>query len=597
MAAGVTMICLDCSETEIEKKIRETEYANLKTESALWKTDGLRGVFRIILAEENPYICFAQSGKISDSDKVQKMVDFLEKNKHAGSVLCRQEYIEEDGTHVGWMHKPYMRMLVENGEVLNGTALLELSLDLEENLFGSLECCMIRRSIFINKDFLLNYFDCIAEEEKLVLMFECLYGMNVGHIRENLVRYVERDFNFIESYQDYRIFDGLREKIYQQVYKKKSKKKKGLPQSYLQYPEGKAGRRSRIGKVKKEVTLFYMDKAEYYNLEPIGKEAERRGYQVIFSEELGKEAEVGIYCSHVGCLQGGGYEEKKAKLSLIMLHDMTQGELDWPDLWNDEPWEWFDIGILPGETWAQRWQTCSGFRYAHPKLGVYEIGYPKSDCVKDERNIVKSEALKKSLGMKYDLTVLYAPSWENDGKEEDFVRALQDMPVNLLIKQNAYIGYPVIADNAKKMRQMHEGKYDNIYYIDPFENIMNVYPICDLVISDESGALTEALLFGKSSIAVTNWLIPDVEPPRFSAVPFDYVHKCRKEELRETAEKVLDNIKSGREEGPTSRLYSHIGETSSMIMDLIDYYIGQSDDASCLETEIMPTRRLHGLWD
>lgn len=593
MSPGVTLICLDCTDLEIEEKIKATEYENLRIESVSLRTGGLKDVFRVILEEQNPYICFAESGTHSNPKKIQKLVDFLESIKNAGSVLCQKEYIREDGSHIAWMNKLYMGEVAKSGVLLNGSGILELSLNLEENLFGSLECCMLRREIFINKDFLLNYIECSREEEKLLLMFECIFGMKVGHIEEKLVKSVEQEIDIEGSNEDYRIYLKLRQKLQQNVYKRGTGKSRQLPLFYRQQLE-EIDKSSLVREMEKKITFFYMDRAEYYTLEPVAKEAEKRGYHVTFSEELGKEAEIGIYCSHVGCLQRGGY---KAKFSVIMLHDMTQGELDWPDLWNDEPWNSFDMGILPGSTWAERWRECSGFYYAHPRLGVYEVGYPKSDCIHSEERVKKSEDLKGSLNLKYEHTILYAPSWENDGKEDDFVKALCDLPVNLLIKQAVYAGYPMIEANAKQMRELHEGKYDNVYYIEPSINIMEVYPICDIVVSDESGSLTEALLFGKSSIAVTDWLIPDVYPPRFSAVPFDYVYKCKKAELREKAECILDRIRSGTEESQTGQVFSHIGETSSIIMDLVDYYTGQSDKNDCLKTEIQPTRRLHGLWD
>ena len=63
--------------------------------------------------------------------------------------------------------------------------------------------------------------------------------------------------------------------------------------------------------------------------------------------------------------------------------------------------------------------------------------------------------------------------------------------------------------------------------------------MCDLVVSDESSVMVEAFMFGKPSIAVMDWLIPDTDPVRFSSVPFDNVYKCKRVELREQVEKLL----------------------------------------------------------
>lgn len=591
MALGVTLICMDCTENEMDQ-VKGIEYENLHIECMSWKTEGLQKVFQIILDTDDLYICFAERGKLSHYNKIQKMVTFLELSKNAGCVLCEQEYILKDGTHIGWMKQVFMRQLESSGSVLNGNAILEISLNLEENLFGGLTCCMLKREKFINKSFLLNFIECSKEEERLILIFECLYGLNVGRIVEKLVKTIEQDIDIEASLKEEKSFKGLKERILENVFKRRTGKSLELPNCYL-FNKGIEDRRKTICKVKKDITLFYMGKAEYYILEPLIKEAERRGYNVSSTEDIGKEAEIGIYCSHIGCLQRGSYS---AKFSVIMLHDMTQGEVDWPDFWNEEPWNGFDIGILPGKTWVKRWQSCSGFRYAHPKFGVYEAGYPKGDYIYNEQNIISSECLKIKLNMKYDKTILYAPSWENDGKEDDFIQALFDLPINLLIKQGIFRNYPQIRNNIIQMREMHEGKYNNVYYLDSDSNIMDAYSFCDVVVSDESGALTEALLFGKPSIAIMDWLVPDVTPSRYSFVPVDYVIKCNIAELRLTVEKIINERKQVIND-KRKQIYSFIGKSSSTILDLVDYYTGQSDDKKCLETEVQPCHKLHGLWD
>ena len=194
MIPGVTLICLDCTDEEKEL-VKQTEYENLDIKYISWKSDGLHGVFQIILDTQNPYICFEETEKRSAYDKVKKMVDFLEQTENAGCVICQQEYVLSDETHIGWMSQVYMRELERNGSVLNGKGMLEISLNTEANLYGSLTCCMLRKERFINKDFLLNYMMCDREEERMLMMFECLYGMNVGRIGESLVKVIEKDID------------------------------------------------------------------------------------------------------------------------------------------------------------------------------------------------------------------------------------------------------------------------------------------------------------------------------------------------------------------------------------------------------------------
>lgn len=592
---GVTMICLDCDKDRIQQ-IEQLGYKNLKIAQVDMQTEGMRKVFQIILDDTNPYITFAEKNRNSSDDKLEKMVEYLEKVSKADTVLCFWEYRNEGGEHVAWMKKLWREWIKSNTPHLNGSAILELSLSNEENYFGNLECCMFRRERYINKKFLLDAIDCNKQEEKLLLMFEALYGMRVAIMQEIMVCNKEVPLNVITAIQDYESYTGLRNKIMHSVYHKSDYKSKELPTVFSQMVYGNYDRRKHVKPVKKEITFFVMGRSEYHNLEPLAMEAEKRGYGVRFSYELNEPAEIGVYCSHIGCIHN--YGGVAAKFSIILLHDMTQGELDWPDLWNDEPWNEFDIGILPGEDWAKRWRKCSGLHYTHPRLGVYILGYPKGDLIYREEVLQRSKQLKEMLNLKYPNTIIYAPSWENDGKEDEFVQALCDLPVNLVIKHGNFDEhYPDILKNIREMRELHEGKYDNVYYVEPKENIMTVIPLCDILVSDESSVMTEALLYNKPSIAVTDWLIPDEKPHRKAAVPFDWVYKCEKHQLKETTEGLLHKIKAGETVSKTAEVFSNIGNTCSDIMDLIEYYTGERESCDALEHELRPMHQYHGMWD
>ncbi|MBP3205366.1 MAG: CDP-glycerol glycerophosphotransferase family protein [Lachnospiraceae bacterium] len=337
------------------------------------------------------------------------------------------------------------------------------------------------------------------------------------------------------------------------------------------------------GEITKSITLFYTDKGEYYNLLPIANEAETRGYKVKFTDDIFERAEIGIYCQHV-C------HPENAKFSLILLHDMAQGHNRWSNLWELEQWNEFDIGILPGETWARLWKQCGELYYANPRRGVYAFGYPKSDIVISEEVKTRSRLLKEELGLKYDFSVLYAPSWENDEKEDDFVLALASLPVNLLIKQAHWsTAYQFVIDNIGKMRALHEGKYENVYYIDPKESIMTALELCDMVVSDESSVMAEAVLFNKISVAVTDWTIPDTVPPRLACVPMNYVIRCKKVELRECVDNIYHGrlnyelqLKMGRE------IFGNQGSVCKYILDAIDYYLGFANDEVFKKFRLIP---------
>ena len=194
--------------------------------------------------------------------------------------------------------------------------------------------------------------------------------------------------------------------------------------------------------------------------------------------------------------------------------------------------------------------------------------------IRDEDIFLALKELKEKFHLKYNYSVLYAPSWENNEKEDDFVRALASLNVNLLIKQAHWPdAYDQIINNICQMRKLHENKYDNLYYIEPEESIMTALELCDMVVSDESSVMSEAVMFGKPSVAVTDWLIPDTVPSRFASVPMNYVLKCKKVELREYVTNLAahsTNYNSILEKGKL--VFSNQGNCCNDILDAIDYF-------------------------
>ncbi len=596
MQPKVMLIFMDCCEEKLKQKINRENYENLEAESVCLEKEGIKKALQIILNTDCPYISFCENDIISEPDKISRMVEYLEKNREYDGVFCLGRHVDEKGSiaqHIqdGWL--PDITYNVMGHGLSDAFLLFDFALHWEENILGSLENCMIRRDAYLNKEFLLGGIKIEKAEERMVLLLENIYGMKMGIIPEILVYRQEKPLDVVMLYSDYLWQQHLRNKIMQYIGKADFPTKE-FPSVCRKMVDKHFDRRTMVPAVEKEITIFYTSITERNNLKPIGEEAVKRGYQVEFTEEIEKKAEIGIYCSHVNILKD---RRNQAKLSVILLHDLTQGESAWPNLWNYEPWNSFDIGILPGKDWAERWKRCSGFYYTHPKLGVYELGYPKGDRIVSREFQQYISAFRKSLGLKYRYSVLYAPSWENDGKEDDFIKAVQELEVNLLIKQAAWNEwYPEIRKNIQEMRKLHEGKFDNVYYIEPEEDIFTALAICDLVVSDESSVMTEALLFGKPSIAVMDWVIPE-EEPRYSAVSVDYVHKCNKAQLRECVEQMVDRIKEGGKVERAEKVFSNIGRSASDIMDLIEYYIGEKEECDCLDKEIYPIHMLHGLWD
>lgn len=322
------------------------------------------------------------------------------------------------------------------------------------------------------------------------------------------------------------------------------------------------------------ITFFHTDGCEWQTVAPIADEAKARGFPIRFSTALTERVQVGVYCQHA-C-------KPNADVSAIMLHDLAQRHDIWPDFWDYEPWHHFDFGFLPGNAWAERWLAQANKPHAHPRIGVFNVGWPKADLIYRDREIFlqKSEELRVQLGLKHPHTILYAPSWENNGKQDDFVQRLRDLPVNLLLKQAPWSdAYPQVLDNIRRMNKLHDGLADNIHIVDPNVSIMYCIGVADLLVSDESSVLIEAALHGVPSVAVTDWLIPDRMPPRFACIPFDNVRKTTKSGLRAIVQSIITDSLSAREQAKILRdhHFSHFGQSAAMVMDLLEAEIEGRD--------------------
>ncbi|MBL8039176.1 MAG: glycosyltransferase [Nitrospira sp.] len=316
------------------------------------------------------------------------------------------------------------------------------------------------------------------------------------------------------------------------------------------------------------ISFFFTDDIERQTLAPVAQEAERRQYRVRFTDRMDEPAEIGMYCSHRP-------DPSNARMSVILLHDLAQRHDMWPDFWRYEPWNQFDIGILPGPAWRKRWQACSEQPEARPRMGVYELGWPKADVIfRDPEAFQRTVAgLRADLHLGPRRSVLYAPSWENDGKQDDLVQSLRQLPVNLLLKQAPWPpAYPQILENIRRMNELHRGCAENVHILDPHLGIMPCLGLADVLVTEESSVMVEALLLGIPVVAVTDWLIPDRNPPRPAMIPFDFPVKTTRAELQRTVTDILANLDQARTDAARLRddQFACLGESAARIMDVLE---------------------------
>lgn len=569
----VSLICLNCLDTEVDEFLSRQLYSNLEIVKTTSK-DSITDIIRYISSTNSKYLCFYEPHHYYDSSKIFEMVFFHEKLPSTDLVITPRNFIDSAGTVIASSESLYSDKLMES--FIDGSLLLQYSFNENQNLFGNLSTLMVSVQYAKNISF-----DISEDQMTLAGLLSFFYHFLIG----GQIRIMDMPLvsTILQPYKENDYSKEICQKLISSFASKYSLTvSSGAEQPFFPSP---------LQHISNEITFFYTDLGEYYNLEPIAIEAAKRGYHTFFTQNIRQKAEIGVYCQHI-C-----YPEN-SKFSVILLHDLAQGHNRWPNIWHLEHWNNFDIGIVPGTLWSSLWSQCACQYYANPRFGVYELGYPKSDLINSlpQKNI---QELRAKLNLKYDFSILYAPSWENDGKEDDFIRSLSSLKANLIIKQASWPEqYPHIIKNIRQMRAMHENKYDNVYYIEPEESIITALQLCDMVVSDESNVMIEAIMFRKPSIAVTDWLIPDTYPSRPASVPMDCVVKCHKAELRKYTEKLISTPSfycSILEKG--APYFSNQGHVCKDIMDAIEYFTNKHTECSFLSKKVTPKYATCSLWN
>ena len=95
--------------------------------------------------------------------------------------------------------------------------------------------------------------------------------------------------------------------------------------------------------------------------------------------------------------------------------------------------------------------------------------------------------------------------------------------------------------------------------------------IADVLISEESSTLYEAVMLEKPVIAVTDWLVPDRTPPREPIFPYDFALHIKKKDIRKTIQDVLSDETYKEKIAQYSREnFPNKGTAAKAVMDVLD---------------------------
>ncbi len=577
---SVLLVFLCYSAEEMDDFISQENYANLEVIS-IDSSDDYPDLISFILGSESDYISFIEPEHVYESGKIAAAISEFISNPGTDLVISPRQFYDDNGNIILNVYSQYHAYLP--GKTIGGRSLLQDCILNDICLYGDISCAVVS-SAYAKKVLPSIPVGRIAHAIRPTALYH--YLILNAKLRYLDTAYVYKHLSVRTDARDYSpaFFEYLRCFLSREI-SITSEQISELESRYSYYT---------IKTLKKEITFFYQNQSELDLLTPLIEEAKRREYICKSTDNITEKAVIGVYCSHKNFPENSDF-------SVILLHDMTQGCDVWPLYWQTESWNNYDLGILPGEFWGDLWKKNAILSCARPRYGVFTLGFLKNDKYGD--GISSALLDKPQIEMKYDKTILYAPSWEYDDKEDDFILALQSLPVNLLIKQNkksfrSNEAFQFIIDNIDNMRSQHEGKYDNLYYLNPDTEFLKAVQLCDLVVSDESSVMTEALLYGIPSVAVTDWLIPDMVPARKAIVPTDWVYRIKKVELRETIEKFIKGELKGINPAEwKNKVFGNSGHVSERIMDAIDYYTGNPSNTDFMQNKLELNTGINTLWN
>ena len=326
--------------------------------------------------------------------------------------------------------------------------------------------------------------------------------------------------------------------------------------------------------MKKEITFFYLDEVEKWAIENIYHEAIKHGFKVKYSKNLKEKCEIGIYSQDK-------YVKTNSKLSIIMLHGMDQGRVNWPNHWSKEPWNKYDVGFLPGKSWSERWIDCSWDPFSQTKKGVYEVGWPKSDKIFKNEFYENIKNLKKKLNLKYKDTILYAPSFETDNKQIDICNKLKDLKVNLLVKHwltsEDYNNNIDLKKNIDEANDYLNKNMSNGTILNSNLSIIDCLAMSDILITDESSVLYEAFLLDIPTISISDWMMRknNSSRPRLIKPSKECYKIAEKSNLISVIKEIIHNQEKVSKEINQKKNYhySNLGRSSKVIISILNEII------------------------
>lgn len=262
------------------------------------------------------------------------------------------------------------------------------------------------------------------------------------------------------------------------------------------------------------ITFFYTDVSEYFALLPLIKEAKKKSISFKLSKNICQKSEVGIYSVHTNSFwdfHNHKYVGPNSNFNVIFLHDLYQDNGEHSNFFISENWSIFDVAFVPGLHWLNIVEAAQKRNLpAFPKLGVYSSGWMRSFNYKLKKFPPNFEKL-------YKKKILIAPSWSSVSMIQDIIENLNIDNYHIMFKFFDYSDtkldikspwYKVLKANrtetykAIRFCKTHDIKFSIS------NDFRNLFKWADLVISNGSNVMFEALAMKIPSISIREWMQP-----------------------------------------------------------------------------------------
>ena len=277
---SVSLICIDSDADSVNNFIKQQQYKNLDV-FYIPSADRINDILAYIQSAGSKFVCFFEPNHKYSALKLATMVSLINHIPEADGILCSRNFIDADDVIIA---HPDICQNSLHGKAFVGAQLLILSIKHNINLYGNLSTVLLRTQHI--KQVLFNFSGIPSSMYTLALFHQLISQATIYFANLPLVSTLLRP-NDNSSYleEDY--------KKYLEIFLSDNEIKTSAMEKLNRHKQ------DCISPIQKNITLFYTDKGEYYNVKPIAEEAKRRGYQVSFTEDIYQKAEIGIYCQHV----------------------------------------------------------------------------------------------------------------------------------------------------------------------------------------------------------------------------------------------------------------------------------------------------------